>query len=149
MTIVAAVDRSDRAERVLAGAADLAAGLGESVDVVHVVSPSKLADLNLESVDRTEGTVDVGTRAVGPDRLHEHAMDVAEAMAGDLEVPSTPVGLVGDPARRIVDYAAEVEASYVVVAPRRRSRAGKAVFGSVAQSVVLEAGCPVVAVTEP
>nr|WP_241768123.1 universal stress protein [Haloferax sp. ATB1] len=54
------------------------------------------------------------------------------------------MGLVGDPAEEVTEYADEQDASYIVVSPRRRSRTGKMLFGSVAQSILLNASCPVV-----
>lgn len=52
-------------------------------------------------------------------------------------------GLSGDPNDRILEYAEEVDADLVCVAGRKRSPAGKAVFGSVSQSVMLNADLPV------
>lgn len=49
----------------------------------------------------------------------------------------------GDPADAIVSVADTVDADLIVVGGRRRSPAGKALFGSVTQSVVLGAGRPV------
>ncbi len=46
----------------------------------------------------------------------------------------------------IVDLAAEVDADLVVVGGRRRSPVGKAMFGSVTQSVVLDSPVPVAVV---
>lgn len=50
----------------------------------------------------------------------------------------------GDPADRILQVARERDVDMIAVAGRRRSPTGKAVFGSVTQSVVLEADRPVV-----
>ena len=52
----------------------------------------------------------------------------------------------GDPADRILAVAADEDAAVVAVAGRRRSPAGKAIFGSVTQSVVLGADRPVLVV---
>ncbi|NHN57500.1 MULTISPECIES: universal stress protein [Halorussus] len=52
-------------------------------------------------------------------------------------------GRVGEHGETIVDLAKEVEADRVVVGGRKRSPAGKAVFGSTAQEVMLNAPCPV------
>jgi nucleotide-binding universal stress UspA family protein len=46
----------------------------------------------------------------------------------------------------IVDLAADVDADLVVVGGRRRSPVGKAMFGSVTQSVVLDSPVPVAVV---
>lgn len=48
----------------------------------------------------------------------------------------------GDPADEIIEYADAVEANLVVIAPRKRSSVGKAMFGSVAQDVMLNTERP-------
>ena len=49
----------------------------------------------------------------------------------------------GDPADAIVSVADDVDADLVIVGGRKRSPAGKALFGSVTQSVILGAARPV------
>jgi nucleotide-binding universal stress UspA family protein len=49
----------------------------------------------------------------------------------------------GDPGQRIIDEAEGRDVDLVAVAGRKRSPAGKAVFGSVSQSVMLNAEVPV------
>lgn len=46
----------------------------------------------------------------------------------------------GDPAEAIIDTADDVNADLVVIGGRKRSPAGKALFGSVTQTVILNAG---------
>jgi len=52
-------------------------------------------------------------------------------------------GVVSDVADGIVDLAGQEAADRVFVSGQRRSPAGKAVFGSTAQEVLLRAPCPV------
>jgi nucleotide-binding universal stress UspA family protein len=49
----------------------------------------------------------------------------------------------GDPTAAILDTAAEIDADVICVGGRERSPAGKALFGSVAQDVILRADRPV------
>jgi nucleotide-binding universal stress UspA family protein len=49
----------------------------------------------------------------------------------------------GDPGHEIVDLADELDADLICVAGRKRSPAGKALFGSVVQDVFLETERPV------
>lgn len=49
----------------------------------------------------------------------------------------------GDPAEAILDVAEDADADIIVVGGRKRSPAGKALFGSVTQTVILNAGRPV------
>ncbi|WP_255191077.1 universal stress protein [Natronobeatus ordinarius] len=141
MAIVAAVDRSDRASTVIAEAAELAVAFGEPVHVVHVMTRSEFADRNLANVEESGKPVEM-------DRIREFARDVAAEAAEELEVPFEAVGLLGKPAERLVEYADEHDARYVVIAPRKRSRTGKALFGSVAQSIILNSDRPVVTATQ-
>jgi nucleotide-binding universal stress UspA family protein len=55
----------------------------------------------------------------------------------------------GDPAERIVDTAEEVDADLVVIGGRKRSPTGKALFGSVTQTVILHATRPVMVTRSP
>lgn len=49
----------------------------------------------------------------------------------------------GDPADAIIDVGDEIDADLIVVGGRKRSPAGKALFGSVTQTVILNGGRPV------
>jgi nucleotide-binding universal stress UspA family protein len=51
-----------------------------------------------------------------------------------------------DPAEDLVTVAEEVDAEMIVIGLRRRSPVGKLILGSNAQRVLLDAGCPVLAV---
>jgi nucleotide-binding universal stress UspA family protein len=54
--------------------------------------------------------------------------------------------VVPDIADAVLDAARESRATLVVVGVRRRSPVGKMLLGSVAQRVILDADCPVLAV---
>lgn len=51
-----------------------------------------------------------------------------------------------DPAEDLISVAEEVGAELIVIGLRRRSPVGKLILGSNAQRVLLDAGCPVLAV---
>lgn len=137
MVIVAAVDRSARANAVAREAATLAEAFDESLDVVHVLSREEFVSLERTNVSETGEAVPV-------EGVIETAESIASEAITNTSVEANPIGLVGDPADEIVEYAHEQEARYVVVAGRKRSPVGKALFGSVVQSVLLSAECPVV-----
>ncbi|SEK47594.1 universal stress protein [Haloferax larsenii] len=54
----------------------------------------------------------------------------------------------GDPADVIVEFAEKEDADLIVTAGRKRSPAGKALFGSVTQSVILNSDRPVMVTGE-
>jgi nucleotide-binding universal stress UspA family protein len=68
-----------------------------------------------------------------------HATDLLEAQGIDVEVTESS----GDPADQLLDAAEEADADLIVVSGRNRSATGKALFGSVTQSVILNAERPV------
>lgn len=140
MTIVAAVDRTDRATRVIKEAEALADAFGEDVHVLHVISESEFVDIEQASVEDTGQTVSV-------DRIKAAAKQQAEKAVDQVEADHSAIGLVGKVDQKIIDYAEEQDASYIVLAPRKKSPTGKALFGSVAQGVILNAERPVVSIT--
>lgn len=137
MVIIAAVDRSDRAPDVTQQAEALAEAFDDTIHVVHVLTELKFVQLERTNLDRTGEVLDM-------DEVRSVAAEIAEEAASQLTVSAQSVGLVGDPADQIVEYASEHDARYIVVSGRKRSPAGKAIFGSVAQSTLLNATCPVV-----
>lgn len=141
MVIVAAVDRSERARAVVSTANELSEAFDDPLHVVHVLSKSEFIELEETTVDST-GTV------MPMEDVRELAAEFAEDAAEGLGGAFTPVGLVGTASRRVVDYAGNEGARYVVVGPRKRSPTGKAIFGSTAQTILLDAHCPVVSVIQ-
>jgi nucleotide-binding universal stress UspA family protein len=141
MVIIAAVDRSDRASRAIEEAESLATAFDDTVHVVHALTKSDM--VKMEGVHATRPDVQISDSEV-----REMATEVASNAAADLNMAAESVGLIGDAKGEIVDYAAEQNARYIVVAGRKRSPAGKTVFGSVAQSIILNSKCPTVVSVE-
>lgn len=132
--VVAAVDRSARAARVVTEANRLAAAADRPLHVAYVApetDPGQLLDAAAAPSDD-----DLRTAAAGV------AAEAAEGRADSF----TSVGLVGEPSRELLEYAAAEDAAYLVTAGRRRSPLGKVLFGSVTQSILLGADRPVLTV---
>ena len=121
--VVVAVDENEqRAESAARAVADLPGDPGEKrVTLVHVFqeNPSGASATQVASVRAAE--------------------DVLQAAGLDVDIGESS----GDPADTILDLAEEADADLVVVGGRKRSPAGKALFGSVTQSVILNADLPV------
>lgn len=139
MVILAAVDRSERAKEVVNQADVLSGAFDASIHSIHVLSPREFREIEEESYQDTRQTIPM-------EIIREHAEQVAENALDDAGVNGTAVGLIGSASNEILSYAEETDAAYIVVGPRRRSPAGKALFGSVAQSLLLDAEIPVVSV---
>lgn len=121
--IVLAVDDDEaRAEKSAEGITDLGWDLDSlTVTVLHVF------DENPEGASVTQVS---SVRA---------AKDVLEAAGIDVELDEAS----GDPTEHIIKYARTHDADAIALAGRKRTPAGKAVFGSVSQSVMLESTIPV------
>lgn len=139
MVVIAAVDRSERAKKAVTEALAIARAFDEPVHVVHVLSQSEFVELEQTEYKKSG-------RAADLDRVREHAGKLAKKATGDIDfdVGVEYVGLVGDAADEVLDYATNQDARYIVVGPRKKSPTGKVLFGSVSQKILLNADCPAV-----
>ncbi|MFB6091664.1 MAG: universal stress protein [Haloquadratum sp.] len=140
-TILLAVgaDESDRIERLTTETIDVAGPTGATVVIGHVFTREGY-DSALEDLD-----FDRDASEVSPDDVagrHASVRDIVRRL-DDAGIESEVRGEVGDRGDAIVRLAEQTGADRVLVGGRRRSPTGKAVFGSVAQEVMLNAPCPV------
>jgi nucleotide-binding universal stress UspA family protein len=132
MTVAVAHQVSTTARLALTHAAQEARYRGTDLAVLHVVNST--LDPDTEEAYRL-GVSDEIDAAVGPDsdvawKLH------LQSVSGD----------VGD---AIVDLTDQLGPDLLVVGARRRSPVGKALLGSVTQTIILEANVPVLVVKAP
>ena len=139
MVLVAAVDRSAGAGTVVRRGRELAEAFDEDLHVIHVLDREAFYEL-----DRT--TVKQQQTWISNEEIEATAAEIAAETVGETASTITAVGRIGDPAKQVVRYAGDVGARLIVIGRHKRSPVGKAVFGSVTQSVLLEATCPVVSV---
>ena len=129
MTVAVAHQVSATARLALSHAVEEARFRGTDLAVLHVTNSA--LDADREEAYRV-GVSDEIERAVGPNtditwKLH------LQTVGGD----------IGD---AIVDLTNRLRPDLLVLGARRRSPAGKALFGSVAQTIILEANVPVLVV---
>lgn len=139
MTILAAVDGEYDEDPVVRTGFDLATAHDEPLVVINVMTDDEFAD-------RQDST---------PNYFLENAEETARSLAR--RVTRGTLGAVGDTqfrgevgpvAETLIDIADEIDATYIVVGGPRRSPVGKALFGSTAQTVLMDAERPVVSVKE-
>lgn len=145
-TILLAVGSEDekRTERLAAEATSVAKPTGATVVLAHVFDDDEFDDV------RSSLGVDPESEGSTPDAVakrHTTTRTISKALT-EAGVDHAVRGAVGDHADEIVGLAEETGADRVVVGGRHRSPTGKAVFGSVAQEVILSAPCPVTFVRE-
>jgi nucleotide-binding universal stress UspA family protein len=129
--VAVAVDGSSRDEQVLDVACNWAATTGSRLLVVH---------------SRVPVAVEGGPVLVAGDELAERL--AARARASRVDAAARTVD-AASAAGGVLDVAAEVDASVVVVGTRRPGRLGRALLGSTADTIARHASCPVVVVGGP
>lgn len=129
---------ADRAEALAEAVTDVAEPTGARVVLAHVFTDDEydevLGQLDYDPMDE-----------IDPDEVASRHATVRELTRAfdDAGVEYDVQGRVGPHGESIVQLAKEVRADRAVVGGRKRSPAGKAVFGSTAQEVMLNAPCPV------
>lgn len=140
-TVLVAVSSADgdRIGRLVDETVDIAGPSGATVVLTHVFTPEEFD----ERVDALR--FDLESRDVSPrDVAVRHSL--VREFGGRLEANGLDYeihGSVGTRGAGISSLAERLDADLVIVGGRRRSPTGKAVFGSVAQAVMLSAPCPV------
>jgi len=168
MSVLAATDGTTVPDRAVDVAAELATAFDEELIVLHVIPEDVFEEQRKSSVESTSDLAltfapeityrelgdQTGTPGGSEERYSlEHAQRDAEGVAEDVttetveDVESVSYrGRVGNVTEEILQVAREEDPRYLVVGGRKRTPVGKAIFGSVTQSVLLEADRPVITV---
>lgn len=162
MSILTAVDGETVPSRSVEVGYELARQFDEDLDVLHVMRqevfdqikeatteeralPAFPSGVSYDASERTGGSTSRFTIDQAQDRAAGLARDVVEGTLEDWHAVNF-VGRVGEPATEILEEASRREARYLVIGGRKRSPVGKALFGSITQSVLLNANLPVMSV---
>ena len=129
---------ADRTEALADAVVEAAGPTGANVVLAHVFTDEEF-DGVLSNLDYDP------TGEIDPDEVASRHATIRQLTRAfdDAGVEYGVRGRIGPHGESIVDLAREVDADRVVVGGRKRSPAGKAVFGSTAQEVILNAPCPV------
>jgi nucleotide-binding universal stress UspA family protein len=142
-TVLLAVGPGDaeegRWERLAEEAVDIAGPSGANVVLAHVFTDDEY-DTALDQLEFDTTADEVSANDVA--RRHTTVRDIG-AVLEEADIDYDVRGSKGEHGNAIVSLAKETGADLVIVGGRKRSPAGKAVFGSTAQEVMLESPCPV------
>lgn len=144
MTIVSAVGDNVGREQVVSVGFDLAEAFDEELILLHVI-PEQEAEEHLRSMRELPEFQDAASFSQQESSAAEFARKIGRAALGDRYDADriSVTGRIGRPVDEILAVADESDARHLVIAGRRRSPTGKALFGDVTQSVLLNADCPV------
>jgi nucleotide-binding universal stress UspA family protein len=135
---------ADRYERLGEEAIEIAGPAGATVVLGHVFTREEYDDV-VARLEFDRQREDVSANDVA--RRHATIRDLGKMLDAE-DVDYDVRGTVGEHGESIVSLAREVDADLVLVSGRKRSPTGKAVFGSIAQEVMLSSPCPVTFVRE-
>jgi nucleotide-binding universal stress UspA family protein len=148
-TLLAAVDNSRVAPRVVQWARFLAERFGASATAMHVVGASVFTSA-IASIDAGCEAAEVTPEEASSEPLRT-ADDWLSRLAGH-DANRRPLHvdvMFGDPAEEIIAAAARMDADMIVMGSRGLGRLGSAILGSVASAVLRSAPCPVLVIREP
>ena len=138
-TILLAIDGSDEAKRATEAAVELSKGTGSEVHVAYVLpAPAQLIGHHLYSEETRESLIG------GAEREAERFLkEQAERIGSDgAKVAETHLRS-GDPDKEILRLAEALEVGLIVIGSRGLGAVSRALMGSVSDSVVRHAHCPV------
>jgi len=148
--LLVALDGSPAAEHVLLHAETLAQAFGSTITLLHAVVSVEMVLAQTAATDATVGEL---APTLDPDPIIEadrsSAVEYLESVAARLRQRNLKVNLEypeGPAERVIVERAAADDISLILMTTHGRGGLGRVVFGSVADSVLRHAPCPVLLV---
>jgi len=139
------VEATEATKNLVAEAAELAHGAGAELRLLYVTSDEEFEERQGELSSIPGINVDYGV-AKGVEEAEGFARAVGEEVLG-ADGEFTAVGRIGDDETEILAEARSNDADHIFVHGRQRSPAGKAVFGDLAQAVILGFDGPVTVTT--
>lgn len=141
MTILATIDETERAKQIVPLAHDLATRYDEPLIVLHVI-PTEDYEAHREALESIPEFSNFSLSQT-TDSAARFARQVVTETVGDTTIEVETRGRIGDVADETLAEARRIDPRFLVISGRRRSPTGKAIFGSSAQKILLNATCPV------
>lgn len=128
------IEPNNTGRDLLHQAGKLAANVYDGLTLLRIIDEDNYSD-TLQRKARS--TQDVETIDDIVEKTRQEITNIAEASLSEIEVPYETVVITGDASKDIILEAEKRECDHIFIIGKRRSPTGKAVFGDVAQSVIL------------
>lgn len=132
---LAVIEPKEATKELVAEAGKLAKGVDADLLLLHVTTEEEFADRQntLREIAGIDSDYTVETAQQGAKHF---AHKIGSEVLGD-DVAFSSMGRIGNPQDRILETARENDIDHIFIHGKRRSPTGKAVFGDLAQSIIL------------
>jgi nucleotide-binding universal stress UspA family protein len=145
--VLAAIGEEESSKQVVEEDADMADAYDVTLVVLHVITDDAV-DEHIRMMRERPNFLHTGVSEEA-NRAANFAKRMVDATLDQTQQGVRVEGRVGKPERHILALAEELEARCLVIGDRGRSPAGKAMFGSTTQSILLESDRPVLTIKMP
>ena len=144
---LAVVNADESTKSLVREAGELAAAVGAELVLLHVTTTEEYEDKrqSMEAIPNYQVHYSAEQARQGAEQFAE---DIGREVLDGVGVAHEAVGAVGDEQNEILRIADERDCGHLFVAGEKRSPAGKAIFGDLTQSIILNFDGPVTVVTE-
>lgn len=142
-SILVLISSEDPDERLLSAANHHVSGTDTSVVICRIIDEDRYQS-------EVQQDVRSGAEMQSVAEFEEYATEAASSVAESTfpaDISTTAIGVVGGIPNAVLDIAGEYDIDHVFLSGRKRSPVGKALFGDLAQQVILEFDGPVTIVT--
>ncbi|WP_128478769.1 universal stress protein [Halorussus pelagicus] len=144
---LAVVDAEESTKALVREAGEIAAAVDAELVLLHVTTNDEY-----EKTRQTMESIPTDATGYSAEKAREgaenFAADVGREVLEGIDVEWDAVGALGDEQSEILDAAEERDCDHLFIAGEKRSPTGKALFGDLTQSIILNFGGPVTVVTE-
>jgi len=144
---LAVVDAEESTKALVREAGELAAAVDAELVLLHVTTNDEYEEMRqtMESIPNSPVGYSAQKARKGAE---EFAADIGREVLDGIDVDYESVGALGDEQTEILDTAEEYDCDHLFIAGDKRSPNGKALFGDLTQSIILNFAGPVTVVTE-
>ena len=131
------VEGTEATKELVREAGELAAGVGAELFLVHVTTQGEFSEhaSSLADVSDRDATYSIDRTREG---ARQFAEDIGREAFEGLSVEYEAIGILGDKEEKILETAYQRDCDHLFIQGRKRSPTGKALFGDLAQSVLLK-----------